>query len=430
MAKHRCTRLRPYRSESRARLSLECLESRHLLTVAPLLISEFMASNDDTLRDGDGNSSDWIEIHNPSSESVALDGWFLTDDQERPNKWSFPDIQLAADQYLVVFASGQSDEAYVDADGNLHASFRLNKAGEYLALNHIDSEFNLTVASEFAPQYPPQFEDVSYGLGIAAVSETLIDAGATTEYLVPVDNSVDDDWTQIEFVASEDWSVGPMGVGYEESPADYASLLRSRVPVGTDSAYVRIPFDVQQVSELDSLTLRVRYDDGFVAYLNGASLPGVRRNAPANPDFRSVATGNHPDADAVKFVEFDITDQLGLLQDGQNVLAIHSLNQASSSDMLMMAELRASRPAANSTAAIGYFVAPTPRRPNTTGIANPGPVIRHVTQDPGALPDNEDLVVTASISALATPLAAVQLHYRVGYVGEDHHRHDGRREWR
>ena len=238
--------------------------------------------------------------------------------------------------------------------------------------------------------------------------------GATSQFLVPTNNIVDEVWTQVGFDASS-WSQGPMGVGYEDSPADYASLLRSRVPLGTDSAYVRIPFDVQQASELDSLTLRLRYDDGFIAYLNGEPLPGVRRNAPADPDYQSIATGNHPDANAVQFADFDITSQLGLLRDGPNVLAIHSLNQASSSDMLIMAELLANRPSREANVVLGYFVEPTPGRENTTGISNPGPIVRDVTQNPGALDDDEDLIVTATVEPLAAAVAQVELHYRVDY---------------
>ena len=53
------------------------------MSVTPLpaspVISEFMASNSLTLQDDEGNFSDWIEIHNPSSSAADLTGWFLTD---------------------------------------------------------------------------------------------------------------------------------------------------------------------------------------------------------------------------------------------------------------------------------------------------------------------------------------------------------------
>src|SRR5687767_8772631 len=56
----------------------EMLESRVLMAVAPV-INEFLASNDDTNKDEDGDKSDWIEIYNPNSTPISLNGYFLTD---------------------------------------------------------------------------------------------------------------------------------------------------------------------------------------------------------------------------------------------------------------------------------------------------------------------------------------------------------------
>ena len=47
--------------------------------------------------------------------------------------------------------------------------------------------------------------------------------------------------------------------------------------------YARLPFTVTNVGSLTGLTLRMRYNDGFVAWLNGTEV--VRRNAPAIPAF-------------------------------------------------------------------------------------------------------------------------------------------------
>jgi len=123
-----------------------------------LQITEFMAANTKTLRDQDRAWSDWIEIHNAGSNDVSLAGWCLTDSAEQPAKWRFPATNLAANGYLVVFASGK-DRAVPGAE--LHTSFSLDPDGEYLALVQPDG---LTVACEFAPKYPEQFADISYGL--------------------------------------------------------------------------------------------------------------------------------------------------------------------------------------------------------------------------------------------------------------------------
>jgi len=112
--------------------AFELLEPRLLLS-GSVVISEFMASNDLAILDGDGNSSDWIELYNPTAEPVDLEGWFLTDEAADLVQWEFPEITLAAsgdpggDDYLIVFASGQDDADYPYWDGQYyHTNFKLS----------------------------------------------------------------------------------------------------------------------------------------------------------------------------------------------------------------------------------------------------------------------------------------------------------------
>ncbi|MBX3732799.1 MAG: CotH kinase family protein [Verrucomicrobiae bacterium] len=121
-----------------------------------LLISEFMASNQRTLNDDDGDRSDWIEIHNAGAVAESLAGWYLTDDAEHLTQWRFPGVTLLPNQHLVVFASGKNR---TNPAAPLHTNFRLAQEGEYLALVNPQGQ----PVSEFAPQYPPQRDDVSYG---------------------------------------------------------------------------------------------------------------------------------------------------------------------------------------------------------------------------------------------------------------------------
>ncbi len=120
-----------------------------------LTITEFMAANGRTLADEDQEYPDWIEIFN-SGPDIDLQGWALTDSRANPAKWVFPSTNLTAGSYLVVFASGK-DRA---VPGRLlHTSFSLNADGEYLGLVSPEGE----IASEYAPTFPPQHSDVSYG---------------------------------------------------------------------------------------------------------------------------------------------------------------------------------------------------------------------------------------------------------------------------
>ncbi|MCF3648318.1 CotH kinase family protein [Synoicihabitans lomoniglobus] len=122
------------------------------------IITEFMADNDSVLADEDGEYEDWIEIYNPESVAIDLSGWALTDTADKMDKWVFPAVIIAPGDYLVVFASSKDR---VDPSGNLHTNFGLKAGGEYLGLVKSDL---VTVVSEFAPEYPAQITDVSYGI--------------------------------------------------------------------------------------------------------------------------------------------------------------------------------------------------------------------------------------------------------------------------
>jgi hypothetical protein len=121
-----------------------------------LRINEFMAANGKTLRDQDLEYPDWIEIYNEGPDTANLGGWTLTDSTNNPARWRFPATNLAANACLVVFASGKNRAV---AGAQLHTSFSLNADGEYLALVSPEGD----VVSEFAPEFPQQFPDVSYG---------------------------------------------------------------------------------------------------------------------------------------------------------------------------------------------------------------------------------------------------------------------------
>ena len=140
-------------------LSLELLEDRRVLAATPI-ITEFMASNSGSLLDGDGQSSDWVEIYNPTSSSIDLAGWKLTDNAGNLAKWTFPSTTIGAGDYLIVFASDKTVPDYIDPLGYRHTTYALSAGGEYLGL--VDPLG--TIVSQFAPKYPAQSTDISYGL--------------------------------------------------------------------------------------------------------------------------------------------------------------------------------------------------------------------------------------------------------------------------
>ncbi|RYD37240.1 MAG: hypothetical protein EOP86_03960, partial [Verrucomicrobiaceae bacterium] len=145
----------------RTRLSLLVSTLGLALMPAPLLraapvISEFLASNPGTDTDAFGESSDWIEIHNPDATAVNLGGWSLTDNPDQPKKWVFPDISLTPQQFLVVRASGKN---LADPSAELHTGFRLKASGGSLALYPPQGG----PAASAWENYPKQFAGYSYG---------------------------------------------------------------------------------------------------------------------------------------------------------------------------------------------------------------------------------------------------------------------------
>ena len=120
------------------------------------VINEFLASNTAGLTDEDGEFSDWIEIHNPNTFDLGLGGWHLTDDASDSEKWEFPAVSIPGGGYLVVFASNKNRDT---PGAELHTNFKLSAGGEYLALTRPDT----SIAHDFAPTFPAQSADFSYG---------------------------------------------------------------------------------------------------------------------------------------------------------------------------------------------------------------------------------------------------------------------------
>jgi hypothetical protein len=140
------------------------------------------------------------------------------------------------------------------------------------------------------------------------------------------------------------WTKGSGGVGYERG-SGYQGLIGLDVAgdmAGKNSTcYIRIPFTADNAVYGD-LRLRVRYDDGFIAYLNGVEV--ARRNFTGDPTWNSTAGSQHSDTAAAVPEEIDITPYVGALGVGANVLAIHGLNVAAGDDdFLISAELTARR---------------------------------------------------------------------------------------
>ena len=354
-----------------------------------LRLNEILASNRTGRLDDEGQTSDWIEIHNPGTAPVRLGGYRLTNDPNVPDKWAFPNNRIQAGGYHLVWMSGLDRVA-------------------------------------LAPQA------LRTSAATIPFETTLIQPGADWRYLLGSGNRQSTiGWTAVGFDDSA-FAVGPAGFGYGDE--DDATEL----PFGTTAVLIRREFTLKEPLMSESLVLQVDYDDGFAAYLNGTRVAAVNASA-GEPNLDSVAR----DGREAGFAErFDLSSHAGLLRQGKNVLAVAGLNtHRESSDMSLrialgvlpavchanfrlkkeggslyliapdgsiadrveyqrqVADQSLGRPA-SSLADWGYFLTPTPGSANT-GPQQPKPVKSRISffPEPGAVGQGDKVRIRDKLSA-------------------------------
>ncbi len=237
----------------------------------------------------------------------------------------------------------------------------------------------------------------------ANTATVLVAESAAKRVLVPT-APISDTWRTDPAFNDSSWISGSGGVGYERSTG-YETLFK--IDVGTQmygketSCYIRIPFTVtaDTLPGLTTLLLKVRYDDGFIAYLNGTEVQRALFNG--TPAWNSAASASHADTDAVNLESFDIGAQIRNLHTGTNLLAIQALNESTtSSDFLLSVELSASKGAAS------------------TGSTNPTGVSASALRYTTPITLSKSTVVNARILSGTTWSALNAAVYAVGPVAQ------------
>jgi len=181
-----------------------------------------------------------------------------------------------------------------------------------------------------------------------SIITTLVAENAAKRVLVPTSN-ISSNWKGGGVFNDSAWRFNtgnPGGVGYERS-SGYQNLIKldleDQMYRKNATCYIRIPFVFNDnPDDFDFMTLKIRYDDGFIAYINGVEI--ARRNFTGTPTWNSSANGSRSDSEAVNFENIDIFAYLSSLQSGYNILAIQGLNSSTtSSDFLISAELVAGK---------------------------------------------------------------------------------------
>ena len=237
-------------------------------------INEVVSSNGDSFYDEDGDTPDWIEIYNSSDELINLSGYGITDDVNDLSKWTFPSYDLAANDFLVVFASNKDRKDHV----------------------------------------------VQW--------DAKIDWGDTWRYWIgnsaPISN-----WelpqTDIGF-----WPQGQSGFGYGDNDDN------TEIPQ-TVSVYVRKEFEIEDPSIILKALFHIDYDDGYIAYLNGIEFSRRNLGSTGSTVYHTSTTTGLHEAEIYaggfpETVDIDLAD-FPILE-GINTLAVQVHNYTSNSSDL------------------------------------------------------------------------------------------------
>ena len=233
-------------------------------------INEVVSSNQSTYYDEDADTPDWIELFNPTTNSISISNWGLSDDVNALFKWRIPNVSLEPQEFLLIMAS---DKDRVD------------------------------IISEW---------------------ETIIDVGDSWYYYV-ASQEPPVNWNESGFNSSG-WSIGPSGFGYGDDDDN------TEIP-STISVFLIKPFSITNIEQVKKIAFHIDYDDGFVAYLNGQEFArdNIVGSPPAFD--QGTITWREPSmiyGGAPSLFWVDSTD--AWLNEGQNVLAIqvHNFNSNSS----------------------------------------------------------------------------------------------------
>ena len=242
--------------------------------ITNIVINE-AASQNSILDDIDGDSPDWLELYNGTDNTISLANWSLTDNADDLAKWVFPDISMAPEGYLLVWASDKN--------------------------------------RQFSGQY-----------------RSFVTTNNAVKYVVPNDTT-SSDWMEPDF-DDNSWFNGTSGIGYGDG--DDNTIIAS----GIRSVFTRFTFNLDNITALDQLLLDIDYDDSFVAYLNGKEIarnnigglkPTYDTHANASHE-ALIYSGGIPE-------RFDVSAFLDILNEGENILAIQVHNHGeASSDMSLI----------------------------------------------------------------------------------------------
>jgi len=367
---------------------------------------------------------EFVELFNAGDLEVDLSGWFFSNGID----FTFPpETRMAPGSYLVIAEDLAGFPRRFGRAPDLGPyEGRLDGDGETLTLRNSAGE--LVDEVNYAVRFPWPIAPAGDGSSMERIHPSLeSDLGGSwrasgnrdptpPSVLIP---SLSPDWRFRKgtsepsgpagawrlagFTGDASWSAGQAGFGYGDN--DDSTTLDD-MPGGYTSIYLRHSFAVENLDRLpDSLRLRVYVDDGCVIWINGTEVG--RFHVPAGELNHDDVANNHEAA----WEEFDIPSPGTFLVAGQNLLAVHALNQAiDSSDFSI--DLSLINPGNESG-----FGPPTPGEQNSVYSTSAPPQIRQVDHLPLQPLSGEPIRVTARVTDLQG-VGEVTLKYQVVAPGD------------
>ena len=242
-----------------------------------VVINELSSANDATITDEDGDYEDWIELYNPTNNTISLNKYsFLYQvPNESPVTWTFPKVYIKPKAHLLIFASKKDRKDVID---------------------HWEV---------------PVFADSIW------------------RYRVNTINGPGANWYQPSF-SDAAWLQGKGGFGYGDGDDQTITSASSK------SVFLRKTFAVTDTSKYSLGVLLMDYDDAFVAFLNGVEVS--RSNIGAYGDHPAYNVSAYDEHEAQLYQggtqEFYFTQLQNVLKPGNNVLAIQAHNYSGGLDDL------------------------------------------------------------------------------------------------
>ena len=292
--------------------------------------------------DGDGLPDDW-ERENFGNLSASGGDDPDGDRSDNRAEWSASTDPNNATSLLRILRVTRDEE------GGSEVSFQSVPGKQYVVEASETMENFQTVTAPITAQVVTTNVPVQLYVPGSKGEVVYVAPGAEGRVFVP-NESVGDLWkggSEKEFANSggdQDWINVTQGIGYDQNQTTYDPFigtdLQTQMYRERATAYLRLPFEVTNPSAITSLSLDVRYDDAFAAWLNG--IPVARGNTrDGDLDWSSTAPSSRPDSQAVEYVTFDLGNYSGALRPGRNILALQGVNRSTSNrDFLLQVRMR------------------------------------------------------------------------------------------